>query len=470
MVMSRLPVLLLATLLAACAVGPDYQAPATMPATYINADSAVYSSEAFESQWWRQLEDSVLDDLVARGMAANTDLRLATARLREARALFRDAQLDQLPTVTAGAAHEHSKAQQPGMGNQRIESERYQFGFDAAWEIDLFGRVRRASEAARAEAEGAEAGVRDAQVSVAAEIARNYFELRGAQRRIAVAERNRSNLVETVRLMQVRYELGRSSELELAASQARLSATEAGIPPLLTSERRAAHRLAVLLGQRPGTLDAELVAAERAPLLKPLAIGNAEDLLRRRPDVRIAERNLAAATARIGVATADLFPRLSLGGFIGFLSGDAAQLGESASQAWSIAPSLSWAALDLGSVRARMRASEARADSALATYERTVLVALEDTENAFVGYSQQQSRLASLGRQIAASRRAADLARIQYREGLIDYLRLLDAETTLLQAEDAVADAQTGLQTGVVAIYKALGGGWGAAEVASYQP
>ncbi len=448
--------------LSACAVGPDYREPTPAPVQFVNAGEGL-NPTAPEAQWWRQFDDAVLDSLVTRALSANLDLRFALARVSESRALFRDAQLDQFPAITAGAAHQRSKAQLAGADDERIETEINQLGFDASWEIDLFGRVRRATEAARADAEGAVAGLQDVQVSVAAEVARNYFELRGAQRQLEVARRNLGNQAETLRLTQVRYSVGRSAELDVASSQARYSATEAVMPLLITAERRAAYRLAVLLGQRPGTLDAELIPVQTQPSVHELAIGEGDDLLRRRPDIRIAERNLASATARIGVATADLFPRLSLNGFVGFISGNVSSLGESATQAWSVAPTLSWAALDLGSVRARIRGSEARAEGALAAYELAVLRAQEDTENAFVGYRQQQARLASLTRQASASGRAAELARIQYREGVIDFLRLLDAESTLLEAEDAVAQAGTAQQLSVVAIYKALGGGWEAA-------
>jgi multidrug efflux system outer membrane protein len=450
----------LTLLLSACAVGPDYRAPQTEPARFVHAGDAAFVTEDPEAQWWRQFRDPALDALIERGLAANLDLRLAVVRLQEARALFRDADLDRYPAVTAGAGYERARAQQPGSGDARVDVETQRLGFDAGWELDLFGRVRRGAEAARAEAEGAQAGLRDAQISVAAEIARNYFELRGAQQRLAVAQRNLENQRETLRLTRVRYELGRSAELDVASAQAQLSSTEAGTAPLIAAERRAMHRLAVLVGQRPGALDAELATTtETTPQLQTLAIGAADQLLRRRPDVRIAERNLAAATARVGVATADLFPRISVNGFVGFVSGGGA-LGSSSTQAWSVAPSVSWAALDLASVRARLRAAEARADGALAAYELTVLRALEDTENAFVGYTQQQARLRSLHEQATASRRAAELARIQYREGLIDFIRLLDAEGVLLQAESDVAEAGAALNTSVVAIYKALGGGW----------
>jgi multidrug efflux system outer membrane protein len=299
-------------------------------------------------------------------------------------------------------------------------------------------------------------------VSVAAEVARNYFELRGAQKRLAVARENLSTEHQTLELTQLLDETGRGSELDVQRSRARLKATESTIPPLEAAERQAAYRLAVLAAQRPGQLDQELRPAPVATYAKALPIGDSAELLRRRPDVRAAERQLAAATARVGVATADLFPRVNVTGFVGFLSGDVGRLfatgsGDNA-RAWSITPTISWAAFDFGSVHARLRASEAQSDAAAANYEKVVLTALEDTENSFVAYSSRQTQLKSLVEQAQASRRAADIADTQYREGVADFLVLLDAQRTQLDAEDSVAQAETAVNVSVVAIYKALGG------------
>lgn len=458
----KLLAMALALLLSACAVGPDYKAPDTAPAVIANAQSAQFVAQNPEAAWWQQFDDAELDSLVKRSLTANLDLRIAVDRVRAARAVFVENAYNFGPHVPLDAAYSHSKEQQPGFGGGRINAESYSLGFDATWEIDLFGHVRRSVEAARADLGAQQASLRDAQVTVAAEVARNYFELRGTQKRLDVARRNLASEDQTQQLTQVRYEAGRVTELDVQQSKARLKATEATIPPLEAAEKQSAYRLAVLLGQRPGTLDAELQPAEVPTYAKALPIGDTADLLRRRPDVRAAERQLAAATARVGVATSDLFPRVNVTGFVGFLSGDVGRLFNASSgsdaRAWSVTPSVSWAAFDFGTVQARLRASKAQNDELAANYEKVVLTALEDTENSFVIYSRQQTQLKSLNEQAEASRRAAELAEIQYREGVADFLTLLDAQRTQLEAEDAVAQAQTAVNVDVVAIYKALGG------------
>ena len=320
---------------AACAVGPDYAAPTTPPAEFRNIAGGGFAEEAIEAEWWQQFGDPVLDKLVTRALESDLDLRIAGARVREARALFSDARLDYAPEVTArgGYSKQDAPLLQFGVADPAV-SEAYELGFDAAWELDLFGRVRRGVEAARAEAEAADALLRDAQVRVAAEVAREYFELRGAQQRLAVARRNLDNLSEVLRLTEVRRQLGAGDELDVATAKAQRARTQATVPPLVAAEKRAAYRLAVLLGLRPGALGDELAPVPVTPRIHSLAIGAPEDLLRRRPDVRAAERALAAETARVGVATADLYPRLSVTGFFGFVSGSSAALGDSNTRAW----------------------------------------------------------------------------------------------------------------------------------------
>jgi outer membrane protein, multidrug efflux system len=461
--MNKISSTLSATLfLASCAVGPNYRAPPVAPAVVKNAQSSAFVTQSPEALWWQEFGDTELDSLVRRALAANLDLRSAYDQVRAARAVFVERKFDYAPHVQLQGAYQHIDQQQPGFGTGRINAQSDSLGFDATWEIDLFGHVRRSVEAARADLGAEQANYQDAQVTVAAEVARNYFELRGAQKRLIVARENLSTEHQTLELTQLLDETGRGSELDVQRSRARLKATEATIPPLEAAEKQAGYRLAVLLGERPGALDQELRPAAVATYARALPIGDPTELLRRRPDVRAAERQLAAATARVGVATADLFPRVNVTGFVGFLSGDVGRLFGTSSgnnaNAWSVSPTVSWAAFDIGSVRARLRASEAQSDAAAANYEKVVLTALEDTENSFVAYSSQQTQLKSLSEQAQASRRAAELADTQYREGVADFLVLLDAQRTQLDAEDSVAQAQTAVNVSVVAIYKALGG------------
>jgi len=461
--MRTLAVALSSALLAGCVtVGPDYNAPAEAPVMLQGAVAPVYSTEAPVATWWAQFDDPVLEQLVHGALSDNLDLRVAVARVQQARAVFVERRLDQAPHVTAGAAYDRRKQPEALAGGERVFSESYQLGFDAGWELDLFGRQRRAAEAARADLDAEWANLADAQVLVAAEVARNYFELRGSQKRIAVAEQTLANLRDTQKLTETRWDLGAGSELDVQSSRARLKAIEADIPLLEVAQTQSRHRLAVLLGQRPDALDEMLVPHEVPAFARALPLGDTRELLRQRADVRVAERRLAAATARIGVATADLFPRLSLSGFVGFLGGDASGLVNGDNKAWSLTPSLSWAAFDFGSVRARLKASKAEADGVAAQYEQAVLLALEDTENALTRYAKQQARLAIIADQAQAARRAESLAQIRYREGSEDFLTLLDAQRTQLAADDALAAAEAEVNVSVVAVYKALGG-WGQA-------
>jgi len=451
-------------LLAGCVtVGPDYVAPQTAPATLQHAASTGYVADHPVATWWGQFDDPVLDQLVRESLLANPDVRIAIARVNEARAVFSERRLDLAPHVTAGV--EGSRTKQPVEGQGRVETDSYSAGFDAAWELDLFGRVRRNTEAAHADLQAQRNDLQAAQVTVAAEVARNYFELRGTQKRLEVARRILQTLGDTQRLTESRFDLGAGSQLEVQSSLARVRAVEAEVPALEASEGQSRHRLAVLVGKRPGELDAVLAPREAPAFAKALPIGDTTDLLRQRPDVRAAERRLAAATARVGVATADLFPRVSLRGFIGFLSGGWGNLVNGDNRAWQVTPSISWAAFDMGSVRARLRASEAQADGVAAHYEKTVLGALEETENALLSYAKQQTQLKFRLEQSVAARRAAELAEVRYRAGSSDFLTLLDAQRTQLAADDALAQAEAGVNVGVVAIYKSLGG-WGEQDVA----
>ncbi|MBM7059169.1 TolC family protein [Pseudomonas sp. UL073] len=451
---------LLALALSACAVGPDYQAPTTEAARVASADQG-YDRSSFETLWWQQFDDPTLNQLVASSLAGNRELRVAYARLRAARAIRDDVANDQLPTVTSRASSEIGKAQQPGLTEDRVNVERYDLGLDMAWELDLFGRIQREIEASEADIGAVEADLQQLQISLIAELVDAYGELRGAQLREQIARSNLDNQRESRDLTTQLRDAGVGNELDVLRADARLAATEASLPQLQAQEVRARNRIATLLGQRPEQLSIDLSPRALPAIAKALPIGDPGELLRRRPDIRAAERRLAAATANVGVATADLFPRVSLSGFLGFTAGRGSQLGSSAARAWGVAPSITWPAFDLGSVRARLRGAEAEADGVLAEYEQQVLLALEESENAFSDYGKRQQRLLSLVRQSEASRAAAEQAGIRYREGTVDFLVLLDAERERLAAEDAQALAEVELYRGIVAIYKALGGGWG---------
>lgn len=424
------------------AVGPDYKlAPTEVAGAFVNSGQKGFSRDSVDTRWWRSFEDKALRRLVDRAVAGNHDLRIATARLREARALRRETGFDRFPTVTAEASYANERLSEEGFPGGRLserDRELYDAGFDAFWELDFFGRVRRSVEARSAEVEAAEASLRDVLVSLLADVARNYFELRGAQHQLAVARRNAENQRETLSLTIARLEGGRGTELDIARARAQLDSTLASIPPLEASIRQAMHRLSVLTGSRPEALLVELDALAPLPdLPKLVALGRPADLLRRRPDIRAAERNLAAATARIGVATADLFPHVTFVGGIALEASNFTGLGGSGSDSYSFGPSIRWAAFDLGRVRARIEAADARAEANLALYERTVLTALEETENALVAFGRAQARRELLRTSAEASDKAAELARLRFEEGVADFLTVLDAERTMLEAQDA---------------------------------
>ncbi|HTV85547.1 MAG TPA: TolC family protein [Dyella sp.] len=454
-------VLVAALALAGCAsVGPDYKAPATPSAHVQGIDAARESAVPFQAAWWRQFNDPVLDALIEHAAKGGLDLRIARARLGESRALLGTAKSDQIPTIGTDLSYSRAIEQQPGFTPTRVPIDTYQAGFDASWEVDIFGGVRRSVEAARADLGASEASLQDAQVSLFAEVARNYFELRGTQERLAIARRNIANQADTLKLIQARAQIGTASEQDVASASAQLSAARSQLPVLDAQERGYAYRLAVLLGERPGELDVDISPATFKPIATALPIGDAGNALSRRPDVRIAERQYAAATARIGVAKADFFPHLSLGGFVGFLAGRSNDFGGPASRAFSFGPSITWNGLNVERVRSNLHVSEARADAAQANYQRTVLSAIEDVDNAIVGYNAEHARIEQLIAQSEQSKRAADLARIRYQEGATGYLELLDAERVQLAAEDELAQSEAAIDTRAVALYKALGGGW----------
>ena len=448
--------LVLALLLGGCTLRP-YHAPSVAPWSAA-AQPPLFDRQPYDPKWWHQFEDPVLEALESSALESNHDVRIAVARFDQARAAFSDVALDRFPIVGADAAVDKRKQVIPGFTDEPREVTTYRAGFDAFWEVDVFGRVRSAVRAAGATAESYQASLEDVRVIVAAEVARNYFELRGLQQQLAVAERSLNNQRETLRLTRVRREAGIGEEFDVASAAARVAAIEASLPPIRTAIAAREHRIAVLTGSRPGELQVDLAPRAYPALAKALPLGDVDTFLRRRPDIRSAERELAAAAAREGVAAADLFPRITITGFLGFLAGRGNLFGQADSRAWAVTPALSWSAFDIGSARARLRGAEAGTREAEARYEQAVLRALEEAENALVGYREQQQRLIKLNDQARESARASSIARARYREGVADFLALLDAERTQLQAEDEVAQAESQVFTSVVAVYKSLGG------------
>ncbi len=461
--MRNLVALLLATsMLTACAAGPDYARPETPVGAAFHQKVATVSAAEPVGAFWTGFNDPLLARLVDEALHRNTDLRVAVARLDQARALTFQSTLDLLPTVTAdgGFTTTRTPASRTLPGAKR-DSDSYDAGIAAAWEIDLFGRVRRGVEADRAEAEAIAADLRGVQISVASEVVRAYFELRGRQQQLSVARRNADNQRDTLKLTETRLEAGRGTDFDTARARALLKLTEARIPQLEIAVAAATHRLAVLTGREPGALTEELATpAPLAALPQEVAIGTPADLLRRRPDIQAAERRLAAATARVGVATADLFPRLSLGGTLSSISPTLGGLFSASSESYAAGPLISWAFLDLGRVKARIDASDANAAASLATYEGTVLKALEESENALIAYDRTRIEAAHLEEAAAAGREGARLARVRFENGIADFLPVLDAERSLLEAEDRLAETRTRAATSLVAVYKAVAGGW----------
>jgi len=453
--------------LAACAVGPNYDPPQTpLGDTFAGAANTTFSGAAAVPRFWNTFGDTKLDELVAQAVAANYDLRIAQTRVREARALRRDAAFDLAPTINAsGGRTKQRTANIATVPDAPRVAEFYDAGFDAFWELDFFGGVRRGLEASNAELGAVEAERRDAQVIVTAEVTRTYFELRGQQQQLEVARRNVVNQRETLDLANARLEAGSGTDFDTARAQAQLSTTLGRIAPLEAAVARSIHRLSVLVGKQPHALTSELTPVQDLPALPDIVpVGDPASLLRRRPDIRIAERDLAAATARIGVAVADLFPKVTFTGSAGYVAADRSSLGDNGSRAYVLAPGISWGIFDLGHVQARIDAAKWRKDGALLEYQHTVLQALEETENSLVTHARARERLVHDEAAVRASNVAADLARVRYEDGASDFLQVLTAERTLLDAEDQLARSRTEAATSLIAVYKSLGGGWEAAE------
>ncbi|HEX9788878.1 MAG TPA: efflux transporter outer membrane subunit [Candidatus Binatia bacterium] len=472
----RAGVTVLALLTAGCTVGPDFRRPDTpVPATWSEARyEGIDTRRADLARWWEEFNDPVLTGLANRAAGANLDLRLAEGRIREARALRRVAESGAWPAADVRGAYSRSRTSEnafssssqgsggsssTGGGNRGQDL--FRAGFDSSWEVDVFGGVRRSVESADATVEASIEDRRDVLVTLLGDIARNYIDLRGFQRRLAVAQNNLKAQQESLEITRVRFQAGLANYLQVSQAEAQVNTTAAEIPALEALSKQAAHRLDVLLGIQPGALSAELSTEAPIPALPPQAhVGLPSELLRRRPDIRRAERQLAAANAEIGVATADLYPRFSLSGAFGVQSISASDWFSAPSRFWSIGPTIRWPIFDAGRIRANIEVRNARQEQALTAYEKTVLTAFEDVENALVSYAKEQLRYRSLMDAVVANRRAVAMADELYKNGLIDFLNVLDSQRALYSAESDVAQSEAAMATNLVALYKALGGGW----------
>jgi multidrug efflux system outer membrane protein len=454
--------------LAACKVGPNHVSPSSQsPGAWPAALEAGLTADTADlREWWRSFNDPLLDSLVERALAGNPDLRDAAARVREARALREATGADRFPAVNAGGSAAYRRASGNTFGGPNAppgaESDLYEAGFDATWEADLFGRVRRSVEAADADLGAAVESERDARVVLVAEVARAYVEFRSAQARLAIGHRNVQTQQETLDLSRERQQAGLATDLDVSQALAQLDAARAQLPTLAAAMKRAAFRLDVLLALRPGTLASELDAGAPVPTGPDVvSIGLPAELLRRRPDIRRAEQNLIAATARVGVAMADQYPRLTLGGSFGVASGSLADLFESDSRTWAVGPfSVQWPLFDAGRIRARIRVHEARQEQAIVAYEKAVLGAYEEVANALVVYARVRERRDALARAVQSAQHAEELANDLWLRGLTDFLNVLDTQRTLYQFQDQLAESEAAVATSLVALYKALGGGW----------
>jgi outer membrane protein, multidrug efflux system len=463
----RLIPFLLAGLLAGCTVGPDYHPPKTAPPAQWVSPRAVGATNgpAAETAWWKSFHDPELDALVVRAAQSNLTLRAALARVREARAAARVVSAGLAPTLDAAGSYSRQRYSAHGFPpfppGIPLDADIYQAGFDAAWELDVFGGTRRAAEAARADLAAAEFGRRNVLITICAEVARQYVEARAFQRRLAVAGANIKAQTEILDLTRDRFAKGLTSDLDVQEADALLSTTQAQTPVFENGFRSAVYDLGLLLGQPPGAVLDELTHAAPIPAAPPVVpVGLPSDLLQRRPDVQQAERQLAAATARVGAAASDLYPKFSLTGDVGLQSISAGDWFTGGSRFWTAGPTVQWRIFDAGRIRANVRVQNARVDQALAAYEQSMLAAFTDVETALTAYAKEQTRRQSLEHAAQANEKAVALAGDLYRHGLADFLRVLESQRSLYQSQDALIESERAVSSDLIALYKALGGGW----------
>ncbi|MGJ8689217.1 MAG: efflux transporter outer membrane subunit [Gammaproteobacteria bacterium] len=462
----KLTFLALAVTLTGCVNGASYQTltvpPAVQPEYQMPESSSLISRGEVLSNWWDSLGDAQLSDLVNRALMHNNDVGIAIANLERARSDLRGAGLELLPDIgtTVSAADQRlDDFTAAGASDTRFTT--YQAGFDASWELDLFGRLRQARLASRADLAATQAELDQVYVSVAAEVARSYIQLRGAQLRLAVGERNVEVIQQSSDMTRQLMEGGLGDNLDVQRALAQLELARSTLPILRSQVTLNINRLSVLTGQMPNALEGQLSQAQGLPSIPPsIAVGDPIELLQRRPDIRRAERQLASSIARYKVSVAELYPQVSITGSIGFLATAFADLGSGGTLTHLVGPQIRWEAFDLGRVRNRIDAADAGIQAQLELFEKTLLSSFEEVDNAMVTLTSETQRQESLRAAAQASAQTSNIAMQRYEAGADSFLDLLDAQRTQLAAEDQLASSEIAVALQVIALYKALGGGW----------
>jgi len=447
-------------LLAGCAVTPAYVTPDTPAIALASPQQTQFSvaaTVANTDNWWTFFDDPRLSQLIASALEHNRDIAQAQANLLAARAIFDERRLDELPTVTAQAGWQRTVQQ--NSPDSRSASSSTRAGFDAQWELDLFGRLAHITRSAQAQADAAQADLRQLQLTIAADVARNYYEALGHQQNLALTQAQVQSWRDTVALIDARIRAGSGLPEERQNALANLTRSEAALPPLQALLRQTQYRLDVLSGQAPGAIALATTAREQAPLAGQLPLGDVNQLIKNRPDVVRAERLLAASSEDVGAATAELYPRISLGGFLGFFALRGSSVFDGGARAFELAPTVNYPAFRLGSARARVRGTQALAQGALARYEQAILLAQEDVENAVTQLVENQSRLASLLQSARHGSAALDIASTRYQGGAGSYQAVLENQRALYDIRRDALQAETASYVDAIALYKALG--WG---------
>jgi multidrug efflux system outer membrane protein len=452
--------------LSGCSVGREYTQPEILEqdlADFQEQDTGRFIAAEPVALWWKTLNDDPLSQLIDEALAYNHDIRIAIANVEKARAISTGTEFDRLPTIEGNASAKRSHLSNDGpsgsFSSRNVTA--YDAGFDAVWEADLFGRVSQRIARNDASYQARVADLKATYITIAAEVARSYIELRGAQHQLDVGLRNANNQRETLRLTQRLTDKGSGTELDISRATTQLELTESSLKPLEAQINATINRLSVLLGKTPDALKELLKLKKPLPSIpESISVGNAIDLFKRRPDILSAERELAASVAQYNIDVADLYPVVTLEGSIGFLATSFASLGTGGAFNYVFGPAINWSILDLGHVQSRIDASDAQTRASLAQFEKTVLIALEEIDTAMVNFSREEQRRDHLFKAAASSAKAANIAKRRFEAGIDSFLDVLDAERTLLEAENLLALSEVKTALDLITIYKALGGGW----------